>query len=194
MKTITYKIENTMKSIVASLIILASLSGIAQGANSNTEAVAIAENGYNAKVFVEADLASETAKWISSNVETNDETIEALAFEPLKYNAKKFVEADLAIENSLNTNDEAGLALQVETLKYNPKEFVEADLAFETSSNNNADSDDQIINFLTTNNEYNAKDFVEAELSIEIKNWRNNSTNSIKPEDRFNCENELANN
>jgi len=113
MKTIAYKTGNVMKSIVASLIILASYAGIAQGENSNKDANPFV--GYNANDYVEAELSVETANWMNSNCEINYKVAE------LEYNAKNFVEAELATEteNWLNSNKgtnnnvpESELALQ----------------------------------------------------------------------------------
>ena len=90
MKTISYNTANVMKSIVASLIILASFSGIAKGENSNKEANTIV--GYNAKEYVEAELSVETANWMNSDCEIEYKVAE------LAYNAQNFVAAELAVE------------------------------------------------------------------------------------------------
>lgn len=121
MKTTTYKTGNMMRSIVASLIILASLQVISKGENSDKKAIGIVEN--------ESTLQVES--WMSN----------------LVYYAQEFAAAEMAIEiqNSMNTTSEtnneaveAELALQIEPLmkntEYNAKEFVEAEMASETES------------------------------------------------------------
>ena len=106
MKITSYKTANVMRSLVASLIILASFSGIANAENSNKEAIAIVENGYNAKEFVEADLALENESWLNSNGETYNKVAEPeLALQYAGYNAKEFVEAELSFETASRMNN-----------------------------------------------------------------------------------------
>ena len=133
MKTISYNTENVMKSIVASLIILGSFSGIAKGENSNKEANSIV--GYNAKEYVEAELSVETANWMNSDCEIDYKVAE------LAYNAKNFVDAEVAAETEswMNSNDVinnniADLEIAFELAQYNPIEFAEADFANEAES------------------------------------------------------------
>ncbi|HZK93347.1 MAG TPA: hypothetical protein VFC67_04005, partial [Prolixibacteraceae bacterium] len=95
MKTTTYRTANVMRSLVASLIILASFSGIVNGENSNKEAFAFVGNGYNAQEFVNAELTCEAENWMNSNGEVAEQE---LAFQFEAYNAQEFVNAELASE------------------------------------------------------------------------------------------------
>src|SRR5665647_2827303 len=102
MKTTTYKTANVMRSLVASLIILASFSGIANGENSNKEAFAFVGNGYNAQEFVNAELTSEAENWMNSNGEVAEQE---LAFQFAVYNAEEYIETEFAVEmNKLINN------------------------------------------------------------------------------------------
>jgi len=109
MKTTTYKIGNVMRSIIASLIILASFSGIANGGNSSKEAVnaetVFLIEEYNAKNFVDAEMALEIQNSMNTTSETNNEVVEAepaLQIAALmninEYKAEKFVDAEMALE------------------------------------------------------------------------------------------------
>ena len=106
---------------------------------------------YNAQIFIEAEMAIESERFLNSNTEAVEAEL-ALQIEALmkstEYNADEFVEADMAIESErfLNSNNEA----------------VEAELALQ-------------IETLMKNTEYNAKEFVEAEITLEIENWMNSS-------------------
>ena len=75
MKTTSYTTGNTMKAIVATLIILASFTGIAKAGKSGKESIeagtTLQVSAYNAKEFVEAELAVETESWMNSGSETN---------------------------------------------------------------------------------------------------------------------------
>src|SRR5665647_2351908 len=102
MKTTTYKTANVMRSLVASLIILASFSGIANGENSNKEAFAFVGNGYNAQEFVNAELTSEAENWINNNGEVAEPE---LAIKVAVYNAEEYIETEFAVEmNKLINN------------------------------------------------------------------------------------------
>jgi hypothetical protein len=128
MKTIAYKTGNVMKSIVASLIVLASFAGISKGENSNKEANSIVV--YNAQEYVEAELSVETANWMNSDSEIDYKVAE------LAYNAKDFVAAELAAETEswMNSNGETSDEIALQVAQYNPMEFAEADFAREAES------------------------------------------------------------
>jgi len=146
MKTTTYKTGNVMRSLVASLIILASFSMIAKGENSGKEAVnvgmTIQIEAYNANDFAAAEMALETKNWLKGNDETIYKLTESEpALQAKKYNADEFVAVEMALEteNWLNNNGEISnevakveLAPQVE--KYNAQDFVEKEIAVETET------------------------------------------------------------
>ena len=126
MRTTISKIGKVRRSIVASLIILTSLSGIANGENSRREAVKIADNElvtsleslvnnneYNAKDFVEAEMAIEIERCRNNNNSTNNEVSgpeNALQVEAwmnnVKYNADTFIKTEMVSEiNALMNSD-----------------------------------------------------------------------------------------
>jgi len=118
MKTTTYKIGNAMRTVVASLIILASLQGIAKAGNAGKGSVEtiksesaltvgslMIHNEYNAKEFVEAEMALEIQNWTNSNSLTNNdlagsepELLNGISTDDIKYNAEEFVKAEMARE------------------------------------------------------------------------------------------------
>jgi len=171
MKTVNYQIARVSKSIVASLIIMASFAGIAKGVNSNE----FSGNEYNAKAFIEAELAVETATWNHSGTETTYMMDEA-DLSSIKYNAKDFVEAELTVEaeGRINGNDEkvaiteTDLSLEVEA--YDASKFAEADFAAEALLMIN--NDETRINVTETDlavevEAYDARKFAEAEFTSE---------------------------
>jgi len=103
MKATTYKTGNVMRSLVVSLIILASLSGIAKGENSGKEAIGAGITlqiaSYNANDFAAAEIALETENWLNNNGEVSNE-VDNIELVPQieKYNAQDFVEKEIAIE------------------------------------------------------------------------------------------------
>ena len=167
MKTTTYKTGNVMRSLVVSLIILASLSGIAKGENSGKEAVeagiTLQIASYNANDFVTAELALETKNWLNGN----DETI--------------------------YKSTEAELALQVE--KYNADEFAAAEMALETESwlNNNGEVRNMVadVELVPQVEKYDAQDFVEKDIAVETANWMNLLLNH-GADDSINCKINMA--
>jgi hypothetical protein len=167
MKTTTYKTGNVMRSLVVSLIILASLSGIAKGENSGKEAVeagiTLQIASYNANDFAAAEIALETKNWMNGNDETIYKSTES---EP---------------------------ALQVE--KYNAEEFVAAEMALETQSwlNNNCEVSNMVANveLVPQIEKYNAQDFVEKEMAVETANWMNMQLNH-GADDSINCNKNMA--
>src|SRR5665647_1046027 len=131
MKTTTYKTANVMRSLVASLIILASFSGIANGENSNKEAFAFVGNGYNAQEFVNAELTSEAENWMNSNGEVAEQE---LTLQFAAYNAKEFVNAELASETESWINNNVEVAepeLAIKVAVYNAEEYIETEFAVE---------------------------------------------------------------
>jgi hypothetical protein len=146
MKTTSYKTGNVMRSLVVSLIILASFSGIAKGENSGKEAVNTGTTlqiaAYNANDFVAAEIALETRNWLNGNDETTYKSTEAEpALQAEKYNADEFAAAEMALEteNWLNNNGEiSNLVTDVELVpqieKYNAQNFVEKEIAVETAN------------------------------------------------------------
>jgi hypothetical protein len=126
MKTRIINTENVMRSLVASLIILTSLAGIANGENSRREVAKTAENElvlsfgslvsnneYNAKDFVEAEMAIEIERCLNNNSSTNNEVSgpeNALQVEAwmnnVKYNADTFVKAEMASEIEARMNSD----------------------------------------------------------------------------------------
>ena len=155
MKTTTYKTGNVMRSLVVSLIILASLSGIAKGKNSGKEAVeagiTLQIASYNANDFAAAEIALETRNWLNGNDETIYKSTES---EP---------------------------ALQAE--KYKADEFAAADMALETESwlKNNGETSDKVANAEIESQieKYNAQDFVEKEIAVETETWMNMLLNHV---------------
>ena len=72
-------------------------------AGTNNESVeqiiSLQVEGYNARNFVEAELAVETENWIKGNDDSNSNVAEpVLALQETAYHAKDFVEAELAVE------------------------------------------------------------------------------------------------
>jgi hypothetical protein len=70
MKTINFKIEKVMKTMVASLIILVSFSGISKGVNTGSEATDI--NGNELAVQVKSWISSSTYWDLSANIDNID--------------------------------------------------------------------------------------------------------------------------
>jgi|WetSurMetagenome_2_1015567.scaffolds.fasta_scaffold372578_2 hypothetical protein len=174
MKTINYKKGKVMRTIVASLIIMASFSGITRGENSNKGANGIMEStstlnvessvNYNAAKFAEAEMVREIENWMNGNDETRIEIAEPeLAPQAVAYNAKDFAEAELAIEteNWLNSNVESS------------DNVAEAELAQQVEM-------------------YNAADFVAADMAAEAENWTNYTRINNGSEDRINCYRNMA--
>jgi len=191
MKTTTYKTGNVMRSIVASLIILASLQGIAKGENSGKGAIGIVENEstlqveiwmsnlvYDAQEFVADEMAFEIQNWTNSNDSTNNEVVEAepalqiaALMNNIEYKAQEFVDAEMAVETEswMNSNDKTN------------SEVAEAEPAL-------------LIAALANNTEYKAQEFVAAEMAIETENWMNNSNYVSGSEKQTNYGIELAHN
>lgn len=84
------------------------------------------KNEYNAKEFVQADMANEIENWMNSDTESNNPMVE-------EYDAKEFVQVDIAdeIESWMNTNSKSNNGSIEE---YNAKKFVQADMANEFES------------------------------------------------------------
>ena len=119
-------IANTMKALVASLIILASFSGIARAENAGKESIeagtALQAAAYNAKNFVEAELATETECWMNGNDGTINNVAEPeLALQGAAYKAKAFVEAELAAETESWVNNPVTVTKSEEGFNYGNK-------------------------------------------------------------------------
>ena len=188
MKTVNYQIARVRKSIVASLMIMASFAGIAKGENSNE----FSGNEYNAKAFVESEIAIETATWNNSGTET-DYTMDEADFSTLKYNAKDFADAEFAAEagNLINSNDDNVAELALEIDAYDARIFAEADFTAEASSLINS-NDDDTVELAFEVEAYDARKYVQTEIANDTQNWIAQTSNGTITPGTTSCDNVMA--
>jgi len=127
--------------------------------------------GYNSNHLVEAEMVSETEKFMNSYYEAIETE---LILHAEAYNANDFAEAELSAEtenfkNSNNVAFEAELAFQA--AGYNAKDFFEAELTAETENFMNGINETSDVELAFQVEIYDAKNFADAEIALEIESW-----------------------